>query len=126
MNDVVWGLGQIAIDYSIPVLLGSQVGRRVDERVPPVPTLADMKETGNIEEDAHIVLSVTNFAAYYPVGSVIPGSNPQRTVSERELLVGVLKQRMGLVNKWEWVRFDARYSLLADMETRYGDTEMDF
>jgi len=48
MSEIVERCKDIALGYDIPVMLAAQVGRAVDERTPPIPSLSDGKETGNI------------------------------------------------------------------------------
>lgn len=126
INEITWDLKSVALEYSLPVFLGCQVGRQVDTRNPPVPILSDMKESGEIEENADIVVSVTDFSKYYDVGTVIPGSNSAREVSGNELTIGILKQRMGITNKWVRTYYDPRYSFLADMARESEERSMPF
>jgi replicative DNA helicase len=50
------GLKQIARDAKVPVLALSQLSRAVEGRTSKVPMLADLRESGSLEQDADIVL----------------------------------------------------------------------
>ncbi len=52
------GLKQIAREIDIPVLAVSQLSRAVESRSPAIPKLADLRESGSIEQDADIVIFI--------------------------------------------------------------------
>jgi len=56
IGEVSAGLKAIAKDMDIPVVALCQVGRSAERRDEKTPTLADLRESGNIEQDADIVL----------------------------------------------------------------------
>ena len=47
---------QLSVDLNIPVIILAQMNRDVDKRIDKTPTLADLKESGSIEQDSDIVL----------------------------------------------------------------------
>lgn len=56
ISAMVRSLKRLAREFSIPVLALCQVNREVDKRPNPMPVLADLRESGEIEASADIVL----------------------------------------------------------------------
>jgi len=51
---------RIAKNYSVPVVALAQLNREVDKRPDKKPMLADLRESGSLEQDADIVLLIYN------------------------------------------------------------------
>jgi replicative DNA helicase len=121
VDEVSSGSKDLALKWSMPVFLTSQLGRQVDARTPPIPQESDFKESGNLEEDGDIILTLFNPLKYYDVGTTIPCTNPPRLVQENQLCIQLHKQRGGPSNRSLWFYFDPRFALFAGLERELAD-----
>lgn len=90
VSEISRGLKLIARELNVPVIALSQLSRTVENRSPQIPQLADLRESGSIEQDADIVMFIYR-EAYY---------NPE---TERENITDLIiaKHRNGPVGKVE-------------------------
>lgn len=58
LEEVTKGLKSLAKELQTPILLLAQVNRKVEERPDQMPILADLRDSGSIEQDADIVIFV--------------------------------------------------------------------
>ncbi len=90
VSEISRGLKLLARELNVPVIALSQLSRSVENRSPQIPQLADLRESGSIEQDADIVMFIYR-EAYY---------NPE---TERENITDLIisKHRNGPVGKVE-------------------------
>ena len=94
MMGIVDRAKDMALAFNVPVVLGTQAGRQVDERKWKLPQMADGQETSNLEQSADVMMSV-----WMPKTSEMPGTyvgNPEMEVTEDLLYLGLLKQKFGV------------------------------
>lgn len=125
------GLKEIAREYDLAVLLLSQLNRDVEKRDDKRPTLADLRDSGAIEQDADSVMFL--FREAYYLQRETPNSLSRQIERDADLSgcinkaeLDVAKQRNGRVQKLDLfvdmahsaVRNAARAGY-ADMQERY-------
>jgi replicative DNA helicase len=101
VSEITRGLKNLAKELNVPVLALSQLSRAVEQREDKRPQLADLRESGTIEQDADIVLFVYREEYYHAQKKPEDGSEKfdkwlekaTRIDGRAEVIVG--KQRHG-------------------------------
>jgi replicative DNA helicase len=109
ISEISRGLKSVARELNVPVLALSQLSRSVESRSPQIPQLADLRESGSIEQDADVVAFIYR-EDYY---------NPE---TERKNLTDILikKHRNGPTRDIE-LYFDKNRQRFRSVDTKHQD-----
>ena len=123
ISEITQGLKALAKELDVPVLALSQLSRAVEQRDDKKPQLADLRESGSIEQDADVVMFVFREAYYLqnkePTLGSIDHAEWQQKMDEishlAEIMIG--KQRHGPTGNVK-VEFEAMYTKFKDLENK--------
>nr|MBP6962706.1 DnaB-like helicase C-terminal domain-containing protein [Candidatus Saccharibacteria bacterium] len=111
ISEISRGLKGIARELNVPVLALSQLSRSVESRSPQIPQLADLRESGSIEQDADVVAFIYR-EDYY---------NPE---SDRPNIMDlyIKKHRNGPTGKLE-LYFDRERQKIKSLDTKHSSPQ---
>jgi len=111
ISEISRSLKGLARELSVPVIALSQLSRAVEQRTPPIPRLADLRESGSLEQDADVVLFINRPDRY--------DTRAQKNVAE----IIIAKHRNGPTGKVN-LYFNEDYASFTDIDSFHVDTEM--
>lgn len=88
-------LKELARELHIPVVALSQLSRAVESRDDHRPQLADLRESGSIEQDADVVIFILREKTYYPTLEKWQAKHPHTEYPENIAEIIVAKHRHG-------------------------------
>jgi replicative DNA helicase len=109
ISEISRGLKGVARELNVPLMAASQLSRSVESRSPQIPQLADLRESGSIEQDADVVAFIYR-EDYY---------NPE---TERKNMTDILikKHRNGPTKDVE-LYFDKNRQRFRSVDTKHAD-----
>lgn len=102
--DISRGMKILAKEMKVPVIVLSQLNRKVDDRPDKRPLMSDLRESGAIEQDADLILFVYRDEVY--------NKNSPNNKNCAEVIVG--KQREGATGTIN-LRFDGQFTRFSDV-----------
>ena len=123
ISEITQGLKALAQQIDVPVLALSQLSRAVEQRDDKKPQLADLRESGSIEQDADVVMFVFREAYYLerkePSLGSVEHAEWQQKMDEISNLADIMigKQRHGPTGNVK-VEFEAMYTKFKDLENK--------
>ena len=109
VSEISRSLKGMARELNIPVLALSQLSRAVEHRVPQIPRLADLRESGSLEQDADVVLFIYREDRYR-----------EDTIRKNIADILIAKHRNGPVGKVELYFDDQRASFRSIEKEEYA------
>jgi len=116
ISEISRSLKALAKELEVPVVALSQLNRQVENRNPPIPRLADLRESGAIEQDADVICFLYR-EEYYVEDSDKKGGAEVIVAKQRNGPIGTVE----LTFLREFTRFENREVL--PEEERGGDAD---
>lgn len=88
-------LKELARELKVPVVALSQLSRAVESRQDHRPQLADLRESGSIEQDADVVIFIYREKTYYPTLEKWEAAHPHKEWPDKIAEIIVAKHRHG-------------------------------
>ncbi len=105
----------IAMQFMARTVLGVQAKREVDQRQVPIPLMDDGQWSSTIEQFSDGVISVVRPSHYKKEGETF---GDVLVTGKHQMLVSVLKRKLGPENFNGWVKFQPEYNQLDEAELK--------
>ena len=122
ISQITQGLKAIAKELAVPIVALSQLSRQVEQRDDHKPQLADLRESGSIEQDADVVMFVYREGYYLqrkePREATVEHAEWQAKMNEVAHLAQIIigKQRHGPIGNVT-LEFEERFTKFKDTQT---------
>jgi replicative DNA helicase len=122
ISQITQGLKAIAKELGVPVVALSQLSRQVEQRDDHKPQLADLRESGSIEQDADVVMFVYREGYYLsrkePREATVEHAEWQAKMNEVAHLAQIIigKQRHGPIGNIT-LEFEERFTKFKDIQS---------
>ena len=122
ISQITQGLKAIAKELAVPVVALSQLSRQVEQRDDHKPQLADLRESGSIEQDADVVMFVYREGYYLqrkePREATVEHAEWQAKMNEVAHLAQIIigKQRHGPIGNVT-LEFEERFTKFKDIQS---------
>ena len=135
ISQISQGLKALAKELEVPVLALAQLSRQVEQREDKRPQLADLRESGSIEQDADMVMFIYRDEYYLQQrapkqlafdndekfhGAVEKWQRDMEAVHNRAELI-IEKQRHGPTGKID-LFFEGEFTRFADLDLHHDDS----
>lgn len=114
-GDLVNALKDMTGDFATRMILGVQARREVDQREVPIPQMDDGQWTSGIEQQSDGMISLCRPSHYKTKGEDFDGIAVE---GHKQMVVTVLKRKMGPENFKAWVNFAPEYNKLDEVEIK--------
>jgi replicative DNA helicase len=136
ISQITQGLKALAKELSLPVLALSQLSRAVEGREDKRPQLADLRESGSIEQDADVVMFIYRdeyyleqrlpkqmaFASESQFQDAVEKWNRDMAKVHNRAELILAKQRHGPTGKID-LFFEPEYTRFADLDPHHGSDD---
>ena len=109
ISEISRSLKILARELNVPVVAASQLSRSVESRTPQIPQLADLRESGSIEQDADVVVFLYREEYYNP-------DTDRKNITD----LYIKKHRNGPTGNLE-IYFDMVRQRFRDLDTKHNE-----
>ena len=113
ISEISRGLKGVARELNVPLVALSQLSRSVENRSPQIPQLADLRESGSIEQDADVVAFIYREEYYNP-------DTDRKNITD----IFIKKHRNGPTGAVE-LYFDREKQRFRSVDTKHNSTPFD-